>query len=235
MQIKKNKYDSIFGFLAMVAMVAVPWYGVRAYYSGDSRDTVTLEQPSSPSLEQQTVRPTDKQSANNRSENKRSGKRKSVEDYSRSLPPKPALSGTTFEERLREYAHYCYPNGTLYHRLGLSNEGRKSPPPNARKAIFERDGHQCLLCRSHGPLQIDHMRALMNGGDNSLDNLATLCATCNKSAMKRVDNAIKKQRSKEFDRRKHDGPDSRRKNSPVRESFLIFQAISDSAEAAAAN
>ena len=117
--------------------------------------------------------------------------------------------------------------GLLEFRLGEPLVQRKTASPNARKAIYQRDGHECLLCGAISPLELDHMRALMNGGDNSLANLATLCANCNKSAMKRVDNKINKQRRKRLDQRRRNAlsaPDEKP------ETQIIVEAITESVE-----
>ena len=58
---------------------------------------------------------------------------------------------------------------------------------------FERDNWRCVLCGSEGPLELDHARALMNGGDNSLDNLHTLCHDCH-VAKTRLDFALRRHR-----------------------------------------
>ena len=58
---------------------------------------------------------------------------------------------------------------------------------------FERDGWKCVVCGSSGPLELDHARALMNGGDNSLDNLHTLCHDCH-VAKTRLDFALRRHR-----------------------------------------
>lgn len=51
--------------------------------------------------------------------------------------------------------------------------------PALRQAIFDRDDHECLCCQSHEKLSIDHIVPLAKGGDNSFENLQTLCMSCN--------------------------------------------------------
>ena len=58
---------------------------------------------------------------------------------------------------------------------------------------FERDGWKCVVCGSEGPLELDHAMALMNGGDNGLDNLHTLCHECH-VAKTRLDFALRRHR-----------------------------------------
>ncbi|MBR4190746.1 MAG: HNH endonuclease [Kiritimatiellae bacterium] len=58
---------------------------------------------------------------------------------------------------------------------------------------FERDNWKCVVCGSDGPLELDHARALMNGGDNTLENLHTLCHDCH-VAKTRLDFALRRHR-----------------------------------------
>ncbi|NJL03387.1 MAG: DEAD/DEAH box helicase family protein [Chloroflexaceae bacterium] len=45
--------------------------------------------------------------------------------------------------------------------------------------VKRRDGNMCLCCGSERNLQIDHIIPVYKGGTNDLDNLQTLCKTCN--------------------------------------------------------
>ena len=53
-----------------------------------------------------------------------------------------------------------------------------------RARVLKRDNYQCVICSSTIALEVDHKRALMNGGDNSLGNLATLCKACHTAKTK---------------------------------------------------
>jgi ATP-dependent helicase IRC3 len=48
-----------------------------------------------------------------------------------------------------------------------------------KKEVFARDGRRCLCCQSKEDLRVDHVISVYNGGSNDMDNLQTLCATCN--------------------------------------------------------
>lgn len=52
--------------------------------------------------------------------------------------------------------------------------------PERRRAVFERDGFQCVYCgASECPLHCDHVIALSRGGSHELSNLVTACGPCN--------------------------------------------------------
>lgn len=61
---------------------------------------------------------------------------------------------------------------------------KRIPLTNAERfAIFKRDGYCCQLCgrtpRDGMRLEVDHKRAVANGGTNDPRNLWTLCQQCN--------------------------------------------------------
>ena len=107
----------------------------------------------------------------------------------------PQLSAVGEEARLSEYAHLCYPPGSVAYRLGESRI-KRDVSPSLRLKIIARDGGRCLICGTESSLQVDHMRALMNGGGNEPSNLACLCQDCNGSSKKSIDNSIRRQRDK---------------------------------------
>ena len=63
----------------------------------------------------------------------------------------------------------------------------------SRRQILKRDLYKCVICGSNHQLEVDHKRALMNGGTNDPSNLATLCKRCHveKTAM---DKSLKRKR-----------------------------------------
>lgn len=50
-----------------------------------------------------------------------------------------------------------------------------------RTTVMERDRYRCRHCGTHLNLTIDHIIAVANGGGNGLENLQTLCKSCNSS------------------------------------------------------
>ncbi len=62
----------------------------------------------------------------------------------------------------------------------VSPRYKKAPIPNSlRKKVFERDGYRCVLCADWHDLAADHIIPESKGGPTTLDNLQTLCRTCN--------------------------------------------------------
>lgn len=57
---------------------------------------------------------------------------------------------------------------------------RRRPLPNSlRKKVFERDQYRCRLCGDWHNLSVDHIHPVAHGGTDDMENLQTLCQTCN--------------------------------------------------------
>lgn len=62
----------------------------------------------------------------------------------------------------------------------LKRPAFKQPiPKKLRQAVFERDGYTCKHCGSTERLAADHVIAEVKGGPTTIDNLQTLCRSCN--------------------------------------------------------
>lgn len=48
-----------------------------------------------------------------------------------------------------------------------------------RTAVFERDAYRCVHCGSHKSLCADHIYPEVLGGEATMENLQTLCRSCN--------------------------------------------------------
>ena len=63
-----------------------------------------------------------------------------------------------------------------------SAQAKKKPVPSGLRAqVFTRDGHACLRCASSVLMRLraDHVIPESKGGEASMDNLQTLCMSCN--------------------------------------------------------
>lgn len=63
---------------------------------------------------------------------------------------------------------------------------RPAIPARIRRAVYERDGHQCVTCRSIERLSLDHIHPYSLGGSDTIDNLQTMCRSCNSRKGARV-------------------------------------------------
>ena len=112
--------------------------------------------------------------------------------------PKTLTTSTPVEVQrfatVEDYFNDGNPN-PLSHRRGLGNYDR-GVSEKTKREVKERDGGCCLVCGSTYQLEVDHRIALMNGGDNSKDNLSTLCDSCHNKKT-RLDYSIRKRRQKE--------------------------------------
>lgn len=59
-------------------------------------------------------------------------------------------------------------------------------PPELRWKVWERDNFTCLHCGSRQNLSVDHIYPESTGGGLELNNLQTLCKTCNSKKGKKV-------------------------------------------------
>lgn len=96
----------------------------------------------------------------------------------------PKLVETERGARLNEYFRSANKGASEY----KGGTAERNVSDGLRKAILRRDKQRCLICerraREEG-LEVDHSRALMNGGSNEPENLAVLCVPCHleKTAM----------------------------------------------------
>jgi hypothetical protein len=90
----------------------------------------------------------------------------------------PAIPGIYF--MLREI------QGRELWQYGPSPLTRRAIDPDLRSAVYERDGFACLHCGTTDSLSLDHIHPYSKGGEDSYDNLQTLCRRCNSRKGARV-------------------------------------------------
>lgn len=67
------------------------------------------------------------------------------------------------------------------------NEGTRPKIPEAiRLFVYERDGWACLHCGATANLSLDHIYPWSLGGPDEIDNLQTLCRSCNSKKGARI-------------------------------------------------
>lgn len=64
---------------------------------------------------------------------------------------------------------------------GIADSGPRKVGKNTKEAVLERDGHKCVRCGSTDSLQVDHILPQSCGGPHIIENLRTLCRSCNAS------------------------------------------------------
>lgn len=95
------------------------------------------------------------------------------------------------------YATITTARGVMYHALKLGlissaevsvfDQQQKSDrqkrgyvSSKIRKAVLQRDHHQCLACGSQDNLTVAHITPISQGGNSEIENLQTLCISCGK-------------------------------------------------------
>lgn len=70
-------------------------------------------------------------------------------------------------------------HGDLFDGPYRGQNVRANIPLELRTAVYERDGYRCVTCGSDRPLSLDHIYPWSLGGEDTLENLQTMCAPCN--------------------------------------------------------
>lgn len=64
---------------------------------------------------------------------------------------------------------------------------RAAIPAALRRSVYERDGYRCLACGSTVDLTVDHIVPWSLGGEDTFENLRTLCRPCNSRKGARIE------------------------------------------------
>jgi hypothetical protein len=89
-------------------------------------------------------------------------------------------------------------NGDVRHHLkeelGLIDEEKilsknnnlRSLSARTRLTIYEKDGYKCVHCGISKNLSVDHIHPVSLGGNTTINNLQTLCISCNSKKGNRI-------------------------------------------------
>jgi hypothetical protein len=68
--------------------------------------------------------------------------------------------------------------------VGVRPRAKQDPPPATRRTVMQRDHHRCRVpgCRSTIFVDVHHVIGRAEGGDNTVQNLITLCAAHHRAA-----------------------------------------------------
>jgi 5-methylcytosine-specific restriction endonuclease McrA len=64
--------------------------------------------------------------------------------------------------------------------------GKRPIPQRLALAVKDRDGHLCQSCGTRDDLAVDHLIPESKGGPMVMENLQTLCRSCNSSKGSRL-------------------------------------------------
>jgi 5-methylcytosine-specific restriction endonuclease McrA len=74
------------------------------------------------------------------------------------------------------------PSASSAHDVADADRNSEEVPDATRAEVLRRDKHLCRNCGCHINVQVHHMRARKDGGDNHPHNLLTLCDACHAAA-----------------------------------------------------
>jgi len=103
------------------------------------------------------------------------------------------ISGPEREKRINEYFRSA--NSDVGALDCQQRRHERSVDEKIKREVRHRDGNRCVICGSRNKLEVDHRRALMNGGTNDESNLATLCDDCHTIKTK-MDSSLRRKREK---------------------------------------
>ena len=81
---------------------------------------------------------------------------------------KEVLSYTVAESENYKELHYEHARAVSFYEVSKH-----------KKEVFKRDGNKCVFCGSTRRLEIDHIKPVLLGGGNEIENLQVLCKSCN--------------------------------------------------------
>ncbi len=102
---------------------------------------------------------------------------KTIRDY---LYKQERIQGRKIIRNKRESFNLAIQKGRRTFELKANKYKRIGISTKLRYEILQRDGFKCVCCGSRDQLEIDHIKAVSDGGGNENENLQTLCWACNR-------------------------------------------------------
>jgi hypothetical protein len=104
----------------------------------------------------------------------------------RPSPPPRWLRFELCEMESRAWYEWHWARGLKLRRVPGEPRWRKKIPDSLRMAVYDRDGWACLHCGTTESLSLDHIHPHSLGGEDTFENLQTLCRPCNSRKGARV-------------------------------------------------
>ena len=94
---------------------------------------------------------------------------------------------------VREYLDESFIEAGLKITESPSGFNKKQKIPNSlRTKVFERDEYRCVYCGTHMDLCADHRHPESKGGETTIENMQTLCRSCNVKKGTKPDRELEK-------------------------------------------
>lgn len=104
----------------------------------------------------------------------------------RSTPPGRWIDLGLARIESRAWYEWHWARGKKLRRVPADMQIRKKIPDALRMAVYDRDGWRCLHCGAEENLSLDHIQPWSLGGADTMENLQTLCRSCNSRKGARV-------------------------------------------------
>lgn len=104
----------------------------------------------------------------------------------REYDPEYALTLCASLDRFDLYDYEAELRRTSYRTAFIPRKVRPAIPTSLRTQVYARDGYRCISCGVDRPLSLDHVYPYSLGGEDTLENLQTLCRSCNSRKGARV-------------------------------------------------
>lgn len=82
-------------------------------------------------------------------------------------------------EQFVQQQHQSSYQRSMASREDVNTYKKKKISHSLRMRVYERDGFKCVTCGVQKNLSLDHIKPEVIGGESTLENLQTMCKSCN--------------------------------------------------------